>query len=114
MESPNVVATLRQERERLTKLAAEHNADPKIAARRKELLDELASLDEFASQIRSVDRAIHALENPSRPRSGGGTLSPEHREKIKEGLKKHNLAVKEYKESQKPTTTAAVPPKARK
>jgi hypothetical protein len=78
---------------------------------------ELAALDntEINQQIRAVDRAIHALENPTAPGPGKGqTLSPEHRAKIKAGLATYNERMKQLKADAKnaatrPVTATAIP-----
>ena len=70
---------------------------------------------EINQQIRAVDRAIHALENPTAPGPGKGqTLSPEHRAKIKAGLATYNERMKQLKadakNAAKPVTPAIPAP----
>ena len=112
-----VIATLKAQRATLVAEAEKQKADPKIAARRAELQAELAALDntEINQQIRAVDRAIHALENPTAPGPGKGqTLSPEHRAKIKAGLATYNERMKQLKadakNAAKPVTPAIPAP----
>ena len=112
-----VIATLKAQRATLVAEAEKHKADPKVAARRAELQKELAALDntEINQQIRAIDRAIHALENPTAPGPGKGqTLSPEHRAKIKAGLATYNAKMKQLKadakNAAKPVTPATPAP----
>jgi hypothetical protein len=112
-----VIATLKAQRATLVAEAEKQKADPKIAARRAALQAELAALDstEINQQIRAVDRAIHALENPTAPGPGKGqTLSPEHRAKIKAGLATYNERMKQLKadakNAAKPVTPAIPAP----
>jgi hypothetical protein len=112
-----VIATLKAQRASLVAEAEKQKADPKIAARRAALQAELAALDntEINQQIRAIDRAIHALENPTAPGPGKGqTLSPEHRAKIKAGLATYNERMKQLKADAKnaatrPVTATAIP-----
>ena len=112
-----VIATLKAQRATLVAEAEKQKADPKIAARRAALQAELAALDstEINQQIRAIDRAIHALENPTAPGPGKGqTLSPEHRAKIKAGLATYNERMKQLKadakNAAKPVTPAIPAP----
>jgi hypothetical protein len=111
----NTVAlnALKAEREKLVAVVEKAKQDPVVAARRAELQAQLAALDntDFNTQLRSIDRAIKALENPNAPGPGKGqTLSPEHRQKIKDGLKVYNTKMKQLKADAKNTPATSSKP----
>lgn len=111
----NTVAlnALKAEREKLVAVIEKAKQDPAVAARRAELQAQLAALDntEFNTQLRSIDRAIRALENPNAPGPGRGqTLSQEHRQKIKDGLKIYNTKMKQLKADAKGATVTDAKP----
>jgi hypothetical protein len=102
--------TMKTERIKLVKALEAHKADPAITTRITELKTELAKLTgqlsgaDLKSQIAAVDRAIKAVESPSRistPMSEKGRLA------IKAGLQRYHENRK--KAAQAPAASPSAP-----